>query len=98
MTRCNSNESAPDKEEKAAKTLSMVVGSFIICWFPMTMSFFVFAIKRDRTFTEEILDVFIILAHFNSALDPLIYAYRIKDVRKVLKTLCKCDRRKVTEI
>lgn len=66
MTRTNSAESAPEKEEKAAKTLSLIVISFIVCWLPMTISFFVFAIKKDRGFTEEILDVFIILSHFNS--------------------------------
>lgn len=68
----------------------MVVGTFIVCWFPMAIGFFIFALKKDRTFNEEILDVFIILSHFNSAIDPLIYAYRIQDVRRVLGMLVKC--------
>lgn len=92
MMRTNSAESAPEREEKAAKTLSLIVVSFIVCWLPMTISFFVFGFKKDRGFTEEILDVCIILSHFNSAIDPLIYAYRIKDIRETVKSFLRCER------
>lgn len=67
----------------------MIVGTFIICWLPMTVSYFLYAVI-DQKFTQDILDVFTILSHFNSAIDPLIYAYRITDVRKTIKTLFMC--------
>ena len=86
-------ESTLKKECKAAKTLSMVVGSFIICWLPMTISYFSYTVI-DHKFSEDILEIFTILLHFNSAIDPLIYAFRIKDIQLTIKSLLKCSRQK----
>lgn len=100
-TTINNNTEASkssEKEARAAKTLSMVVGSFLVLWVPMTISYFAFAVIRDRKFNEEVLDICMILSHFNSAIDPLIYAYRIKDVREALKGLFRCSRRSCTTV
>lgn len=67
----------------------MIVVTFIVCWLPMAISYFLYA-ALDQKFTQDILDVFTILSHFNSAIDPLIYAYRIKDVRATIETLFMC--------
>lgn len=93
MVSTNSIELPPKKEAKTAKTLSLIVLSFIICWLPMTISFFLFSALRDREFSEEILSFAIILSHCNSAIDPIIYAYRIKDVREALKNFLRCQSR-----
>lgn len=44
-----------------------------------------FAINKDRAFNAEIFYGVIILYLFNSAIDPIIYVYRLKDVRDALK-------------
>lgn len=79
------------KEHKTAKTLSMVVGSFLICWLPLTISYFCFAVGNHEV-SVNVLGIFTILSHFNSAIDPLIYALRIKDVRETIMNLLKCKR------
>lgn len=58
----------------------------------MTIAYFAFAMRKDRSFPEEVLDFTTVLSHFNSAIDPIIYAYRIKDVRDAMKTLLTCGR------
>lgn len=85
------SEVTRNREYKMAKTLSMVVGSFIICWLPMTISYTVFALKEEK-FSGEILDVLSVMSHFNSVIDPLIYAFRIKDVRETMKSFLRCGK------
>lgn len=58
----------------------------------MTVTHFVIAVIGDRNVANAALKLFIILSHFNSAIDPIIYAYRIKDVRTVIKRLLRCGR------
>lgn len=72
---------------KAAKTISLVVVSFIVCWLPVTIVYFLIALEGNRNIYRGVLTLTIILSHFNSAIDPIIYAYRIKEVRKVLKNI-----------
>ena len=74
-------------------TMSMVIGTFLIFWLPSTIASFVFAVLKDREYNVHILDAFIILAQFNSAVDPIIYAYRNKSVRNAIKIFLKCGRR-----
>ena len=73
--------------------MAMVVGTFLIFWLPSTVASFVFALLKDREYNVKILDSLIILAQFNSAIDPMIYAYRIKAVRYAIKKFLKCGRR-----
>lgn len=83
---------ASEKETKVAKTLSLVVLSFLICWLPMTISAFTASLAKDREPSDYIHKISIFLSHFNSAIDPLIYAYRIKTVREALKSFVTCKR------
>ncbi|XP_077996395.1 adenosine receptor A2b-like [Glandiceps talaboti] len=70
------------KNLKAAKTLGMVIGTFIICWVP----FFGLPILIDVTMpiygTRWLLYVLIFLANSNSALNPAIYAWRNREFRE----------------
>ncbi|XP_070685929.1 trace amine-associated receptor 13c-like [Pempheris klunzingeri] len=60
-------------EHKAAKTLGIVLGAFIICWMP----FFTNAITESFigfTSPAAIFEAFVWLGYFNSSLNPIIYA------------------------
>lgn len=85
MAPTNADNVNSKREEKAAKTLLIIIVSFLISWVPLTMMFFYFAVKEDRTFPEEILDIFVVLSHFNPAIDAIVYAYQIRDVRESMK-------------
>lgn len=76
----------------------MIVGVFIANWTPITIIFFVVGFsENDRIIQENgflqkfyVLSMFI--AHLNSVLNPIIYAYRIKDIRENLKKIFKCNK------
>ncbi|XP_018426712.1 PREDICTED: trace amine-associated receptor 4-like [Nanorana parkeri] len=60
-------------ESKAARTLSLVMGVFILCWMP----FFVTTIADpylNFSVSVDFYNVVLWLGYFNSALDPIIYA------------------------
>ncbi|XP_075998498.1 trace amine-associated receptor 13c-like [Genypterus blacodes] len=60
-------------EHKAAKTLGIVVGTFIFCWMPF---FFNSIIDGYTGFSTPvaIFEAFVWLGYFNSTLNPIIYA------------------------
>lgn len=74
-----------------AKTFAMIIGGYIICWAPITIMFIVMTITENLQFFQNnwILGFFqmftICIAHFSPAVNPFIYAYRIKDVRDTVK-------------
>lgn len=77
-------------ETKAAKTLGIIVGGFIVCWLPF------FTMYMIRAFCELciqplLFSVLFWLGYCNSAINPLIYALFSKEFRVAFKTiLYKC--------
>ncbi|XDV12582.1 hypothetical protein PO909_001211 [Leuciscus waleckii] len=72
------------------KTVTIVLGVFIICWLP---AFTILLLDTSCTIQQcPILnkaDIFFSIATLNSALNPLIYTLRSKDMRKeFLRVLC----------
>lgn len=83
------------REVRAANTLAMIVGTFIVLWMPGIVSLFIMAITKNRDFHIDILELSTILVHLNSAIDPIIYAYRMRNIREALNQFFKfkCLRR-----
>ncbi|XP_064088046.1 alpha-1D adrenergic receptor-like isoform X3 [Macrobrachium nipponense] len=78
---------ANKREVKAAKSLSIIVLFFLICWFPLyTINFAQSFCPRCTLVTPEAMYFTIILTHVNSAVNPFLYAYHMKDFRHALKT------------
>ncbi|XP_031618115.1 octopamine receptor Oamb isoform X2 [Contarinia nasturtii] len=77
-------------ETKAAKTLALIVGGFILCWLPF------FTMYMIRAFCQLCIEPLLFsilfwLGYCNSAINPLIYALFSKDFRIAFKTiLYKC--------
>ncbi|XP_052360538.1 trace amine-associated receptor 13c-like, partial [Oncorhynchus keta] len=61
---------ASKSERKAAKTLSIVVFNYLICWIPSLLVFFIFSVLIDN-----LLAYFIRLSFVNSLINPIIYAF-----------------------
>lgn len=65
----------------------MIVGTFIILWTPGIISLFIISITGNRDFHIDILELSTILVHLNAAIDPIIYAYRMNNIRDALQKL-----------
>ncbi|XP_068630148.1 adenosine receptor A3 [Battus philenor] len=78
---------AQKREVKATQNLAIIVFFFIVCWIPL------YTINAVKAFIPELdipntLTYFsIIFSHLNSAINPLLYAYHLKDFRAALKGL-----------
>ncbi|XP_051551083.1 adenosine receptor A2b-like isoform X3 [Myxocyprinus asiaticus] len=84
------------REIRAAKSLSIIVGLFALCWLPVhilnCLTLFYSHLKKPGF----IMNIAIILSHANSAVNPIIYAYRIQEFRvtfrKILNRHFLCQR------
>ncbi|XP_037732337.1 uncharacterized protein LOC119563150 isoform X1 [Drosophila subpulchrella] len=78
---------ARKRDVKATQNLSIIVLFFMICWIPL---YTINCIKAfcPTCYVAPRLTLFcIILSHLNSAVNPVLYAYHLKDFRAALKNL-----------
>ncbi|XP_069938097.1 uncharacterized protein [Cherax quadricarinatus] len=73
------------REVKAAKSLSIIVLFFMVSWFPLYTINCVQAFCTDCQVEPNLMFFTIILSHLNSAINPFLYAYHMKDFRNALK-------------
>ncbi|XP_027706405.1 trace amine-associated receptor 5 [Vombatus ursinus] len=77
---------ASKRERKAAKTLGIAVGIYLLCWLPFTVDTLVDSLLNFIT-PPLVFDIFIWFAYFNSACNPLIYVFSYRWFRKALKLI-----------
>jgi len=79
--------SAGSGEARAAKGIGVIVALFVVSWLPLytinTMLFFC----PDCHVPCHLIDVCIVLSHFNSAWNPALYAWGVRDLRAALREL-----------
>uniref|UniRef100_A0A8C6S4P4 Adenosine A2b receptor n=1 Tax=Neogobius melanostomus TaxID=47308 RepID=A0A8C6S4P4_9GOBI len=80
------NHGLLQREIRAAKSLSIIVGLFAVCWLPVhilnCVTLFYHGLEKPG-----VMYVAIILSHANSAVNPIIYAYRIEDFRNTFRKI-----------
>ena len=74
---------------KAAKTVSILVGLFLVCWSPVAL-FYIYLNVTGTDVGESpkytyIHDAFMLLSFLNGAFDPLLYALLNKDIKSSMK-------------
>ena len=81
------------KEQKAAKTLGIVMGVFCICWVPFFVTNLLFGLCHLDCVPHAhiVFPVFNWLGYINSGMNPIIYALSMRDFRRAFtKVLCCC--------
>jgi len=76
-------------ETKAAKTIGIIVGCFVLCWLPFFTIYITRAVCVDCV-PELLFSVFFWLGYCNSAINPVIYGLFSREFRAAFrKILCK---------
>ncbi|KAM4588523.1 adenosine receptor A1 [Odontesthes bonariensis] len=72
------------KELKLAKSLALVVFLFLLCWLPIHIMNCITYFCPECHIPKFAMYVGIFMSHVNSALNPMVYAFRIKRFRLTL--------------
>lgn len=83
------------REHKAAKTLGIIMGAFIVCWLPFFIWYLTVHLCDSCKCPDIIVECLFWVGYFNSSLNPIIYAYFNTDFREAMKDtilnhLCCC--------
>ena len=79
------------RDTKAAKTLLIVVGTFIVCWTPHFVGIFCL-LKPGCRWPDRFFAVTTWLAMLNSACNPIIYGVMSRQFRRRFKQILQCKR------
>ncbi|XP_026501717.1 octopamine receptor beta-1R-like [Vanessa tameamea] len=82
------------RERKAARTLGIIMSAFLACWLPFFLWYIITALCGESCPSPPpVVAAVFWVGYFNSALNPLIYAYFNRDFRAAFrKTLDSCCR------
>ncbi|XP_018421832.1 PREDICTED: G-protein coupled receptor 12-like [Nanorana parkeri] len=69
---------------KGVSTLSLILGTFALCWIP----FAVYSLVADSSYPMIYTYSLVLPATFNSVINPVIYAFRNPDIQKSLWLAC----------
>jgi hypothetical protein len=79
------------RQTKAAKKLTVVVGAFILCYFPFFTVFLIQSLKPG-SISNDLFNVLGWIRYFNSCLNPMIYAATLPAFRDGFKRIICCGR------
>jgi 5-hydroxytryptamine receptor 1 len=75
------------KERRAARTLGIIMGVFVVCWLPFFLMYVIVPFCVLCCLSDKLKHFMIWLGYINSALNPLIYIIFNMDFRRAFKKL-----------
>ncbi|XP_012686327.2 lysophosphatidic acid receptor 2b isoform X2 [Clupea harengus] len=89
MSQHTSQTKHKETVENLMKTVVMILGAFVICWTPGLVVLLLDGLDCVSCQVLKYEKYFLILAECNSLVNPIIYSYRDKDMRRTFrKILC----------
>ncbi|XP_006814813.1 galanin receptor 2b-like [Saccoglossus kowalevskii] len=84
--------------KNVTKTMLIVSVTFIICWSPMSISFFVYNLGGPLDYDAFYYWIMVVMVFFNMCINPFIYAIKYKQFRDGVRTVFRCNKNKVWNI
>ncbi|XP_053698595.1 octopamine receptor beta-3R-like [Sabethes cyaneus] len=74
-------------EHKAARTLGIIMGVFLLCWLPFFLWYVITTLCGEEhcPCPDVVITLLFWIGYFNSTLNPLIYAYFNRDFREAFR-------------
>ncbi|XP_067618687.1 octopamine receptor beta-3R isoform X2 [Eurosta solidaginis] len=78
-------------EHKAARTLGIIMGVFLLCWLPFFLWYVITSLCGSACPCPDVVVLILFwIGYFNSTLNPLIYAYFNRDFREAFRNTLEC--------
>ncbi|KAM4797381.1 5-hydroxytryptamine receptor 1F [Rhinophrynus dorsalis] len=78
------------RERKAATTLGLILGAFVICWLPFFVKEVIVNICVACYISDDMSNFLTWLGYLNSLINPLIYTIFNEDFKKAFQKLMRC--------
>jgi octopamine/tyramine receptor len=75
------------KERRAARTLGIIMGTFVICWLPFFLIYVIAPFCESCCLSAKFINFITWLGYINSALNPIIYTIFNIEYRRAFKRL-----------
>ncbi|XP_058460259.1 5-hydroxytryptamine receptor-like [Malaya genurostris] len=75
------------RERKAAKTLAIITGAFVVCWLPFFLTALLLPLCESCYINDYVAALFLWLGYFNSTLNPVIYTIFSPEFRQAFKRI-----------
>ncbi|CAG9773115.1 unnamed protein product [Ceutorhynchus assimilis] len=75
------------KERRAARTLGIIMGVFVVCWLPFFLMYVIVPFCPECCPTRRLVNFITWLGYINSMLNPIIYTIFNMDFRRAFKKL-----------
>lgn len=75
------------RERKAAKTLAIITGAFVVCWLPFFIMALLMPLCESCSIADYLASLFLWLGYFNSTLNPVIYTIFSPEFRQAFKRI-----------
>uniref|UniRef100_A0A8C2WR04 G-protein coupled receptors family 1 profile domain-containing protein n=1 Tax=Cyclopterus lumpus TaxID=8103 RepID=A0A8C2WR04_CYCLU len=87
-TTLSKNKVAQMREKRFTFVLAVVMGVFVLCWFPFFFTYSLHAVCRENcTIPDSLFNLFFWIGYCNSCLNPIIYTIFNRDFRKAFKKI-----------
>ena len=93
----NRSQMAFIRSKKRITTMVLVVSViYVICWVPTLMIYFLANVLPSESMYSVLHKITIVLATFNSSINPVVYSLRSQQFRQNLSRLVWCQKKKPT--